>query len=65
MRSMIAGERTSMNGHAFRIDGVRIRVIPPENSVDIYLAAVSPDSWETAMRVADGVATFWNEEMDG
>ena len=63
VRSMITGERTSMNGHTFRIDGVRIRVIPPENSVDIYLAAVSPDSWETAMRVADGVATFWNEEM--
>lgn len=63
VRSLIAGKRTSMDGHAFRIDGVRIRIIPPENSVPIYLAAVSPDSWETAMRVADGVATFWNEEM--
>ncbi len=63
VRSMIAGQRTSMNGHTFRIDGVRIRIIPPENGVPIYLAAVSPDSWETAMRVADGVATFWNEGM--
>jgi alkanesulfonate monooxygenase SsuD/methylene tetrahydromethanopterin reductase-like flavin-dependent oxidoreductase (luciferase family) len=63
VRSMIAGQRTSLDGHAYRIDGIRIRIIPPENSVPIYLAAVSPDSWETAMRVADGVATFWNEEM--
>ena len=63
VRSLIDGQRTSMDGHAFRIDGVRIRIIPPENGVPIYLAAVSPESWETAMRVADGVATFWNEEM--
>lgn len=63
VRGLIAGERTSMDGQAFRIDGLRIRTIPPENRVPIYLAAVSPGSWETAMRVADGVATFWNEEM--
>ncbi len=63
VRSMIAGQRTSLKGHSFRIDGVRIRIIPPENGVPIYLAAVSPDSWETAMQVADGVATFWNEGM--
>ena len=42
---------------------MRIRIIPRKNGVPIYLAAVSPDSWETAMRVADGVATFWNEGM--
>ena len=63
VRSMIAGQRTGINGHTFRINGVRIRIIPPKNDVPIYLAAVSPDSWETAMRVADGVATFWNEGM--
>jgi alkanesulfonate monooxygenase SsuD/methylene tetrahydromethanopterin reductase-like flavin-dependent oxidoreductase (luciferase family) len=63
VRSMIAGERARINGNAFRIDGVRIRIIAPEKGVPIYLAAVSMDSWETAMRVADGVVTFWNEDM--
>ncbi len=63
VRSLIAGQRTSMDGHAFRIDGVRIRIIPPEDHVPIYMAAVSPNSWETALRVADGVATFWSEAM--
>ncbi|MFC1821142.1 LLM class flavin-dependent oxidoreductase [Thermodesulfobacteriota bacterium] len=60
--SLIKGERTIMEGQAFRIDGLRIRTIPPKDDVPIYLAAVSPDSWETAMRVADGVATIWSEE---
>jgi len=63
VHSMIAGQRTIINGHAFRIDGIRIRVLPPENGIPIYLAAVSLDSWETAVRVADGIVTFWNRGM--
>ncbi|MBU2548827.1 MAG: LLM class flavin-dependent oxidoreductase [Proteobacteria bacterium] len=62
VRDLIAGERVSHDGPAFRIDGLRLRTIPPETPVPIYLAAVSPESWRSALRVADGVATFWSEE---
>ncbi len=63
LRDLIAGERTSMNGEAFQIDGVRIRTLPPDKNIPIYLAAMSASSWKTALQVADGVATIFNEEM--
>ncbi len=63
LRGLIAGERTSFDGNAFHIDGMRIRTLPPEAAVPIYLAAIGPASWETAMRVADGVATIWSDTV--
>jgi alkanesulfonate monooxygenase SsuD/methylene tetrahydromethanopterin reductase-like flavin-dependent oxidoreductase (luciferase family) len=62
LRDLIAGKRTHLKGLAFQIDGIRIRTIPPPKNIPIYLAAISPSSWETAKQVADGVATIWNEE---
>jgi alkanesulfonate monooxygenase SsuD/methylene tetrahydromethanopterin reductase-like flavin-dependent oxidoreductase (luciferase family) len=63
LRDLIAGERTSIDGQAFHIDGLRIRTLPPDEAVPIYLAAMSAASWKTAMRVADGVATIFSDEM--
>jgi alkanesulfonate monooxygenase SsuD/methylene tetrahydromethanopterin reductase-like flavin-dependent oxidoreductase (luciferase family) len=63
LRDLISGERTSMKGDAFQIDGLRIRTLPPDKNIPIYLAAMSASSWGTALRVADGVATIFNEEM--
>jgi alkanesulfonate monooxygenase SsuD/methylene tetrahydromethanopterin reductase-like flavin-dependent oxidoreductase (luciferase family) len=63
LRGLIAGERTSYEGNAFHIDGMRLRTLPPDSAVPIYLAAIGPASWETAQRVADGVATIWSDRM--
>ncbi len=63
LRNLIAGERISMKGEAFQIDGLRIRTLPPDKDLPIYLAAMSTSSWKTALRVADGVATIFSEEM--
>ena len=63
LRGLIAGERTSIAGQAFQIDAMRIRTPPLDKAVPIYLAAISPSSWEMAMRVADGVATIWNDDV--
>lgn len=63
LRGLIAGERTTMNGQAFHIDALRIRTLPPNENIPIYLAAISPSSWETAMRVADGVATIFSDDI--
>jgi alkanesulfonate monooxygenase SsuD/methylene tetrahydromethanopterin reductase-like flavin-dependent oxidoreductase (luciferase family) len=63
LRGLIAGERTSFDGEVFHIDGMRLRTLPPDAGVPIYLAAIGPSSWEAAVRVADGVATIWSEEV--
>ena len=62
LRGLMAGERVSFNGRAFHIDALRIRTIPPEKTVPIYLAAIGQAGWETAMQAADGVATIWSEK---
>ncbi len=61
LRHLTKGERYSLEGQVFRLNGIRLRVDPPEQDVPIYLAAVGPSGWETASRMADGVATFWGE----
>jgi alkanesulfonate monooxygenase SsuD/methylene tetrahydromethanopterin reductase-like flavin-dependent oxidoreductase (luciferase family) len=63
LRGLIAGERTSSKGNTFHIDGIRLRTLPPDSAVPIYLAAIGPASWEAASRVADGVATIWSDKM--
>ena len=63
MGRLIKGERVSLDVQVLRLDGLRIRTIPPKDDVPIYLAAVRPDGWETALRVADGVSTILNEAM--
>ncbi len=39
LRDLIAGERISMKGEVFQIDGLRIRTLPPDIDVPIYLPA--------------------------
>jgi alkanesulfonate monooxygenase SsuD/methylene tetrahydromethanopterin reductase-like flavin-dependent oxidoreductase (luciferase family) len=63
LRELLAGQRASIDGNAFQIDGLRIRTSIPDIDIPIYLAAMSAASWKTAMRVADGVATVFNGEM--
>lgn len=63
VRGLTEGERVSLEGEAYRLEGLKLRAIPPEVPIPIYLAAVSPASWETAVRVADGAVTFWNDEI--
>ena len=63
LRGLMAGERTSLKGNAFQIDGMKLRTHPPDSPVPIFLAAVGPSSWEIAMGVADGIATFWTDKV--
>ncbi|MBN1380629.1 MAG: LLM class flavin-dependent oxidoreductase [Deltaproteobacteria bacterium] len=62
LRQLIAGERTSLDGNAFHLDGLRIRVRPPSEPVPIYMAAIGMDSWRSALQVADGVETMWHDQ---
>ena len=63
LRGMMAGERTTLSGDAFQIDAMLLRTKPPETPVPIYLAAIGPNGWASAMRVADGVATVWSDTV--
>ena len=63
LRGLISGQRVTFNGEVFHIDGLRIKTIPPDAGVPIYLAAISPASWETALRTADGVVTIWSDTL--
>jgi len=63
LRSLTNGERFSFEGQAFRLDAVRLRMDPSEKKIPIYLAAIGPSGWETAARVADGVATIWSKNI--
>ena len=63
LRGLIAGERTSFSGDVFQIDAMKLRTQPPDTPVPIYLAAVGPAGWDSAIRVADGVATFYSDKI--
>lgn len=63
LRGLLAGERTSFTGQAFQIDAMLLRTRPPATPVPLYLAAIGPSGWDTAVRVADGVATFWSDAV--
>jgi alkanesulfonate monooxygenase SsuD/methylene tetrahydromethanopterin reductase-like flavin-dependent oxidoreductase (luciferase family) len=63
VRRLMAGERTSFVGKAFHIDAMLLRTVPPERPVPIFLAAIGAAGWESAVRVADGVATVWSETL--
>jgi alkanesulfonate monooxygenase SsuD/methylene tetrahydromethanopterin reductase-like flavin-dependent oxidoreductase (luciferase family) len=62
LRELVAGKKVNFNGEFFHIDGIRLRTLPPKEKIPIYLAAIGPESWESAMRTADGVATIWSEQ---
>lgn len=64
LRRLTRGERTSFEGEVFRLDGIRLRVEPPEKKIPLYAAAMGPSGWETAARIADGVSTIWGEKMN-
>jgi alkanesulfonate monooxygenase SsuD/methylene tetrahydromethanopterin reductase-like flavin-dependent oxidoreductase (luciferase family) len=63
VRGLLAGERTSVSGAAFQIDAMLLRTRPPATPVPIFLAAIGPAGWETALRVADGIATVWSDTV--
>lgn len=63
VRGLLAGERTSVSGTAFQIDAMLLRTRPPATPVPIFLAAIGPASWETALCVADGIATVWSDTV--
>jgi alkanesulfonate monooxygenase SsuD/methylene tetrahydromethanopterin reductase-like flavin-dependent oxidoreductase (luciferase family) len=63
VRRLIAGERTSFSGRVFRIDAMLLRTYPPARPVPIFLAAIGPSGWESAMRIADGIATVWSPTL--
>ena len=54
LRSMLAGERTSVEGRTVRTNGFRL-VSPPPKPVPLYLAALMPPMLELAGEIADGV----------
>jgi alkanesulfonate monooxygenase SsuD/methylene tetrahydromethanopterin reductase-like flavin-dependent oxidoreductase (luciferase family) len=61
LRRLLAGERTSFSGQAVQIDAMLLRTLP--TTVPIFLAAIGPAGWDSAMRLADGVATVWNDTL--
>jgi alkanesulfonate monooxygenase SsuD/methylene tetrahydromethanopterin reductase-like flavin-dependent oxidoreductase (luciferase family) len=63
VRRLIAGERTSFAGAAFQIDAMLLRTQSPETPVPLYMAAIGPASWQTALLVADGIATVWHDSL--
>ena len=63
VRGLLAGERTSFTGSAFQIDAMLLRTRPPDTPVAFYLAAIGAASWASAMRLADGIATVWNDTL--
>jgi alkanesulfonate monooxygenase SsuD/methylene tetrahydromethanopterin reductase-like flavin-dependent oxidoreductase (luciferase family) len=63
MRHLIDGQRFSLEGKAFKLDGIKLRTDPPEKKVPFYLAAIGDPGWERASKIADGVSTFWNERI--
>ena len=63
VRGLLAGARTSVSGSAFQIDAMLLRTRPPATPVPIFLAAIGPSSWETALRIADGIATVWSDTV--
>ena len=63
LRGLLAGERTTLAGQAFQIDAMLLRTVPPATPVSIYLAAIGPGGWASAIRLADGVATVWSDTL--
>jgi alkanesulfonate monooxygenase SsuD/methylene tetrahydromethanopterin reductase-like flavin-dependent oxidoreductase (luciferase family) len=63
LRALIAGERATFTGQTFQIDAMLLRTQPPDVPVPLYLAAIGPNGWDSAMRVGDGVATVWSDAL--
>ena len=63
LRSLVNGERTRLRGGLFHIDAVKLRTRPPDTPLPIYVAATGPSGWDCGMRVADGVATIFNNTI--
>lgn len=62
LKNLIAGEKIDLAGKVFRLEGMRLRVVPHEKKIPIYMAATSADSWRSAVEIADGIAAFWSPE---
>lgn len=63
LRQLMAGQRTTIQGESLRIDAMLLRTRPPDTTVPIFLAAIGPSGWATAVQVADGIATVWRDRL--
>lgn len=63
IRNLIKGERVTFHGEVFRIDGMLLRTLPAARAIPIYLAAVGEPSWQMAAHIADGVSTFFTDDL--
>jgi alkanesulfonate monooxygenase SsuD/methylene tetrahydromethanopterin reductase-like flavin-dependent oxidoreductase (luciferase family) len=64
IRHLIKGERFSLRGESFNLNGIRLRTDPPGEKIPLYLAAIGEAGWQRAARVADGVSTIWHDQME-
>jgi alkanesulfonate monooxygenase SsuD/methylene tetrahydromethanopterin reductase-like flavin-dependent oxidoreductase (luciferase family) len=63
LRGLTGGEKMDFQGQAFRLEGIRLRVPPPERPLLLYRAVGSIVGWRAALEDdADGVVTFWGPE---
>jgi alkanesulfonate monooxygenase SsuD/methylene tetrahydromethanopterin reductase-like flavin-dependent oxidoreductase (luciferase family) len=63
LRALTNGERFSFEGQVFQLEAVRLRMDMSEKKIPIYMAVVGPSGWKKAARLADGVSTFWGENI--
>lgn len=55
IRRLLAGERVTTASRHFRLNGVRLAILPVQPQLPIYLAAIGPKGLQLAGAVADGV----------
>ncbi|MBI4595277.1 MAG: LLM class flavin-dependent oxidoreductase [Candidatus Tectomicrobia bacterium] len=63
IRGLVRGERVSFQGEVYQIDGLLLRTMPSSELIPIYLAAVGENSWKMALKVADGISTFFTDDL--
>jgi alkanesulfonate monooxygenase SsuD/methylene tetrahydromethanopterin reductase-like flavin-dependent oxidoreductase (luciferase family) len=62
-RHLTAGERFSFEGEYFHLQALKLRTEPSEGKIPVYLGATGPGSWETGVRIGDGLSTFWDPRL--
>ena len=59
VRSLLDGERVSLAGRVFNVDGASLGAAAPEQRTPIYVAALGPQMLELTGELADGVLLNW------
>ena len=55
LRELLSGQRVSQRGNTFHLSDVRAGILPAQDRVPVYLAAIGPRALRLAGTVADGV----------